>query len=132
MNTAKEIFDLYFSQSISINSQEEFEKLVILPAMEAYAKQTFEAAQQIDSTGQHQFTDFISWQEYMKPPAIEPVDNQRIFVEEMADTILPHYIPADGTVKDLSFTFASECKQYEVAYQKDAEDYWCFTGYNEV
>ncbi|GAB2692090.1 hypothetical protein GCM10027037_14300 [Mucilaginibacter koreensis] len=135
METAKEVFDRYFNQDFVLNSQEDFERLVILPAMEAYAaikEQTaFEAARQNTGTiDGYVFENFSAYQQSSaKAPAAAPQVELATVLEDIAETIIHQYIPTDKTVNEFSFDFGTEEGRYKVIYQKDAEGYWNFKGY---
>ena len=137
METAQEIFNRYFSKDVIIHNQEDFERLVILPAMEAYALQqaqlTFAAAREIDAkTGNRRFAGFEEYRAAQQTPAEETdeeTDNKRSIIENVADSILPQYIPADSAVTTLSFSFTTEGSRYTATYGKDAAGYWQFDTY---
>jgi hypothetical protein len=137
METAKEVFDRYFSQDFVINSQEDFERLVILPAMEDYAalkaKAAFEAARQrTDANTNLVFENFNAYQSEVPLQAPAPPLELATVLEDIAATIIHQYIPADKNINMFSFDFGTEDGHYEVTYLKDAEGYWKFSGYTTL
>ena len=45
-------------------------------------------------------------------------------VENVANSIMPNFIPKDGTLSNLSFSFTLDGTNYKVAYLKDAKGIW--------
>jgi Zn-dependent M32 family carboxypeptidase len=134
MPSAKEIFDHYFNKGTVVTNQQEFENLVVIPAMEAYRRQSeeaaFNAARLQSAKGEFDFRDYTDYKTSLIKPTQE-VDALRAHVEAVADTILQNYIPADKSQTRFSFTFNTEGARYEVEYKKDASGYWYFAGYQE-
>lgn len=130
--TASEIFQKYFNQPSVVTNQDEFERLVVLPAMEEYAllmsQQAFSAAQKTDAQGNPAFAGFEQYLQSLQAVQ-EPEDELTNTLKEIAEMILPQYIPADRSAQQVSFSFNAEGSRYEVTYIKDADGYWIFNSY---
>ncbi len=137
MKTAQEIFTRHFNKSVTISSQADFEKLVILPAMEEYAlymaEQAFNAARQTNGSSQiFLFGSFADYQSGLQQP---PADSQRELrqsIEDTADMILPQYIPADTSADELTFSFKAAGTEYQVWYRKGGQGFWQFSRFVSV
>jgi len=45
-------------------------------------------------------------------------------IENIADSIMPNFIPKDASLNDLSFAFTVDGMNYKVAYQKNKQGIW--------
>jgi hypothetical protein len=45
-------------------------------------------------------------------------------IENIADSIMPNFIPRDASLSDLSFVFTVDGMNYKVAYRKDKQGSW--------
>ena len=107
----------------------------LLNAMETYkdqvAEDAFNAARKQKDNGYEfdTYTDYVSHTALIAQKAQE---NRNLLDESItlvADSILPNFLPRDGSVKELSFDFTMQSKSYTAFYIKDATGYWQLNRY---
>ncbi|TWR29011.1 hypothetical protein FPZ43_12170 [Mucilaginibacter pallidiroseus] len=124
MKTKEEILDSFYSTGADGNPEMSANDL--LNAMEAYARQAFEAAKQTQH-GQQTFTSYADYVATLQP---EPHNAEAETVRLVSETIIEQFIPHDPAVQQFSFDFKTSGKSYRVHYQKSAQGYWEFNGYD--
>ncbi|SDP79996.1 hypothetical protein SAMN05428975_2835 [Mucilaginibacter sp. OK268] len=102
----------------------------LLKAMETYKEQyaeaAFNAARQLKNSA-YEFATYADYAAHTLQEARQQEQNRDEFTEAItlaANSVLPHFIPHDRTIKEFSFNFTMQDKSYTAFYKKDAEGYW--------
>jgi len=107
----------------------------LLKAMETYKEQcaeaAFNAARQLKDSGpEYEFATYADYASHTVQEALLQQESRDEFTEAItlaANSVLPHFIPHDRTVKEFSFNFTMRGKSYAAFYKKDPEGYWQLT-----
>jgi hypothetical protein len=110
----------------------------LLNAMEAYkdqvAEDAFNAARKLKDNG-YEFATYTDYVNLTALSAQKAQENRNLLDESItlvADSVLPNFLPGDGSVKELSFDFTMQGKSYTAFYAKDAAGYWQLNKWNEL
>lgn len=102
----------------------------LLKAMETYkelyAEAAFNAARQMRDNA-YEFTTYADYANHIRQQARQLEENRDGFTGAItlaANSVLPHFIPHDRSVKEFSFNFTMQGKTYTAFYKKDADGYW--------
>jgi hypothetical protein len=53
-------------------------------------------------------------------------------IENIANTIMPAFIPKDVTANEFSFVFTADGVNYEVTYQRNEDRQWILTSHQQA
>lgn len=108
----------------------------LLKAMETYkelyAEAAFNAARQMKDSA-YEFTTYADYANHIRQEARQLEENRDEFTGAItlaANSVLPHFIPHDRSVKEFSFNFTMQGKTYTAFYKKDADGYWQLNNWN--
>jgi hypothetical protein len=128
MKSKEEILNSYYTAGS--DGRPEISAEDLLNAMEAYKDQSaeaaFNAARQLTDTT-YVFATYADYINYTILKAQQKQENPNELDEAIAlaaNSVLPHFLPDDSSVNELSFNFTMQGKSYTAFYTKDSNGYW--------
>lgn len=128
MKSKEEILNSYYTAGN--NGQPEISAEDLLNAMETYkdqyAERAFNAARNLkDNTYEFAtYADYVHHTQQLLQNHQEKPDELADAIALAANSVLPHFLPDDKSVNELSFDFTMQGNSYTAFYSKDVNGYW--------